>query len=326
MNMSSFSPIGGYFGLEKGSGNDTGGFLHDDAILLNTARNCFEYILRANKVTHVYMPKFTCDVMLEPLQKLDISYTFYPINDDLEIISEIELDEGEYIVYTNYFGIKDNYSRHLSSEYGERLILDCSQAYYFEPLIVGHTIYSPRKFFGVPDGGCLYTSRIISGEFPVDISDNRMSHLYKRIEQGAEAGYEEFIKNDASLVGQPIKQMSEKTETILSTVNFEQVRQKRFQNFQKLHESLMADNEITIDLSDMLCPMIYPFRTNNKDVRQELITQKIFVATYWPNVFEWSNNQEVEYKLAQEVIPLPIDQRYTEMEMNSIIKVIRQYL
>jgi hypothetical protein len=320
--MNSFSPIGGYFGLEQGSGKDTGGFLHDDAILLNTARNCFEYILRANKVTHVYMPKFTCDVMLEPLQKLDISYTFYSINDELEITSEIELGEGEYIVYTNYFGIKDKYSRYLSGEYGEHLILDCSQAYYFEPLIVGHTIYSPRKFFGVPDGGCLYTGKILSGEFKVDISDDRMSHLFKRIEKGAEAGYGDYLKNDASLVGQPIKQMSATTKTIMTTVGFEEVRQKRIDNFRHLHEVLDKSNEMDINTENITCPMIYPFKIKNKNLRQSLIDKKIFVATYWPNVFEWCSNDEVEYHLAQDIIPLPIDQRYGKDDMERIIGII----
>jgi hypothetical protein len=175
--------IGGYFGLEIGEKGN--GFLHDDAILLNTARNCFEYILEANKATHVYMPKFTCDVMLEPLEKLNILYTFYSIDDNLEITSKIDLEQDEYIVYTNYFGIKDNYSRQLSDVYGENLILDCSQAYYFKPLTIGHTIYSPRKFFGLPDGGCLYTSKTLSRELPVDFSQSRMSHLLKRLEHGA---------------------------------------------------------------------------------------------------------------------------------------------
>jgi len=323
--MSSSRPIGGYFGLEQHLMKNTEGFLHDDAILLNTARNCFEYILRANKVAHVYMPKYTCDVMLEPLQKLNIPYTFYSIDEVLEIVSQIELKDDEYIVYTNYFGVKDEYSRQLSKVYGRRLILDCSQAYYFEPLRIGHTIYSPRKFFGLPDGGCLYTDRTISEELPIDNSDDRMSHLFKRNEEGAEAGYADFQKNDASLIGQPIKQMSPTTKELLSSIDFDQVRQKRVKNFHQLHVALKLRNDTKLDIGSVACPMIYAFKTKNKSLRHTLIDQKIFVATYWPNVFEWCSPEENDYQLAEDIIPLPIDQRYGEVEMQRIIQVVQEY-
>ena len=42
--------IGGYFQLECQQGEH----FHKDALRLNTAHNCFEYILRARKYTKVY--------------------------------------------------------------------------------------------------------------------------------------------------------------------------------------------------------------------------------------------------------------------------------
>ena len=45
---------------------------HKDAIRLNTARNSFEYVLRARQYTKVYIPYYTCEVMLEPINKLGI--------------------------------------------------------------------------------------------------------------------------------------------------------------------------------------------------------------------------------------------------------------
>lgn len=320
--MNSSKAIGGYFGLELGESH--GSFLHDDAILLNTARNCFEYILEANDTTHVYMPKFTCDVMLEPLKKLNIPYSFYSINNNLEIASKIELNAGEYIVYTNYFGIKDDYSRQVSDMYGENLILDCSQAYYFEPLMVGHTIYSPRKFFGLPDGGCLYTPKALSRELPMDFSESRMSHLLKRLEQGAEAGYADFQANDASLVGQPIKQMSELTRGLLTSVDFDDAQKIRQANARFLHENLKALNMFQGDIVDSQIPMVYPFLTNKKDLRQLLISQKVFVATYWPNVLDWCDEEDLEYKLTNQLLPLPIDQRYDLEDMQRIVDAIKK--
>ena len=67
--------IGGYFGLELRDGVH----YHEDALRLNTARNCFEYILRVHKYRKVYIPYYTCEVMLEPLKKCGVLYEFYHI-------------------------------------------------------------------------------------------------------------------------------------------------------------------------------------------------------------------------------------------------------
>ena len=69
--------IGGYFELELHKGEE----YHKDAISLNTARNCFEYILLARNYKKVYIPYYTCEVMLQPLEKHHISYEYYSIND-----------------------------------------------------------------------------------------------------------------------------------------------------------------------------------------------------------------------------------------------------
>lgn len=320
MTMSLSSEIGGFFELELKSGS----FLHDDAVLLNSGRNCFEYVLTLKKPTKVYLPKFTCDVMLEPLAKLDIEYSFYRINDELEIADDIQLQADELIVYTNYFGIKDDYSRQLSGVYGDSLILDCSQAYYFEPLDQGHTFYSPRKFFGVSDGGCLYTNERLSDIFPVDVSIDRMSHLVKRIEYGAEAAYDDFKSNDADLEGAPIKRMSALTRKILGNVDFENVKNVRKENAKFLDDALGQFNSLDIDLGNSTCPMVYPLLINKPGLREALISNKVFVAAYWPNVLEWCGEDELEYFLTKSILPLPIDQRYDVEDMKRIVTIIEE--
>lgn len=316
MNLS--KPIGGYFELELRNGD----FPHTDSRLLNSGRACFEYVLRTKKPTHVYMPKFTCDVMFEPLNKLKIPYSLYELNEALELESSVDLKDGEYLVYTNYFGIKDTYSRQLSQKYEDKLILDCSQAFFFEPLPTGHTFYSPRKFFGLPDGGCLYSDAELDEELPIDMSYNRFMHLIKRIDEGAEAGYEDFKKDDKDLEGQPIKQMSNLTKALLGNIDFEAAKKVRSENFALLHESLKASNKLTINQDSISVAMCYPYLTDNTDLRQKLIAQKIFVATYWPNVLESCSDDELEYKLTTNILPLPLDQRYGADEMKRILEVM----
>lgn len=318
--MNSYKPIGGYFELELISDK---GFLHSGSILLNTGRNCFEYILKANKVSRVYMPKYTCDVMFEPLAKLDIPYVYYSIDEKLELVEDIVLEDGEFLVYTNYFGLKDNYTKMLSRKYGQQLIIDASQALYFEPAENSHTFYSPRKYVGITDGGCLYTNTTINEELEYDISYQRFSHLLKRIDLGAEAGYADFKHHDKSFENQPIKKMSLLTKKIMGTIDYENVKLRRRANFDYLQRHLeMAGELAQVKLADVACPMYFVYSSDDPSLRQKLIDNKIFVPTYWSNVLDNCVPDDTEYRLVNQLLPLPIDQRYNETDMKRIVEII----
>lgn len=311
--------IGGYFELELRKGEH----YHQDALRLNTARNCFEYILLTRKYTKVYIPYYTCEVMLQPLHKHHITYEFYHINESLEPVEIIQLGNSEALLYTNYFGLKQNCVEYLASIYQSQLIVDNAQAFY-APRIAGiDTFYSPRKFFGVPDGGYLYTDMILEKDISDDKSYGRMSHLLLRIEEGAESGYSLFRQSDDSLDNQPIRKMSVLTDRILSNIDYDFVREKRCENFNYLNEQLSQKNALPVRLDTNSIPMIYPFYAKDESLRTKLIDHKVFVATYWPNVLEWISLNSLEYQLARYIIPLPIDQRYDKRRMDEIINVIR---
>lgn len=316
--------IGGYFELELSKFNN---MPHRDGILLNSGRNALEFVLSSiKKINKLYVPYFTCDTVLEPVTKLNIDYTFYFINSDLEIKDDIVLDEDEYIIYTNYFGIKDLYVDFLDKKYGDKLIVDNAQALYCRA--TSKSIYSPRKFVGVADGGIALVDTIndnLIHALDCDFSHERMSHLLKRCDLGASAGYVDFRQNSEKLKNQPMRLMSELTKRILLSVDFDYIKEKRKANFNFLHSELKHTNKLNIkDLSSFVCPMVYPYYTDDEKLRSRLIDNKIFVATYWPNVLEWCKDQEgIEYELAKKIIPLPIDQRYELQDLNYIIEFIK---
>ncbi len=319
--MNSSKAIGGYFELEAGSGD--GEFIHSDGILLNSGRSAFEYLLRARKPSKVYLPKYICDAMLEPLEKLNVEYQFYKIDEKLELAGPVEVGDRELIIYVNYFGIKDAYARQLSDEYDDRLVLDCAPAYYFEPLETGDTFYSPRKFFGVADGGIVYTKYELDEDLETDDSSQRMEHLTIRRDEGAEAGYGRFQANEEKLSHQPIKLMSPQTKELLSQSDMIKARDCRRRNFAHLARHLNSQNRLELDV-DYDGPMAYPFWSDDAGLKQRLISHKIFVATYWPNVLEWAGPDEVERQLAEQIIPLPIDQRYDLADMERILEEVNR--
>ena len=318
--MNERQSIGGFFELEI---NDLGSLYHYNAFALNTGRNALEHILNCKKYTHVYIPYYTCDVILEPLEKTSTPYTFYHIdNNFLPLLSKINSTEA--LLYTNYFGLMGN-NIHLLKRKFENLIIDNSQAFYDMPHPTIPTFYSPRKFFGLPDGSFVYHANEISCKnYPIDHSYERCSHLLKSTDLSKELSYNDFKLNDAKLINQPIKQMSLLTSKIIRGIDFEKIKTQRITNFNYLHQQLKSTNLLTpfIEKAKYVCPMVYPyFATDNEALRKKLIANKIFVAQYWPNVLNWVENDSFEFKLTQNIIHLPIDQRYNENELKIVIEL-----
>ncbi len=313
--------IGGYFSLELPQHEE----YHAEAIKLNTGRNALEYVLRCRQYSKVYIPYYTCEVILEPFKKLGIAYEFYHINLQFEIADDIHLQENEALLYTNYFGLKQRYVEQLAEKYQGLLIVDNTQAFYARPIPGIDTFYTCRKFFGVADGAYLYTDILLDDEIEQDISYDRMAHLLKRIDLSPEAGYADFREADDGLDHQPIRKMSRLTQRMMQSLDYNVAVQRRRKNYLILHAALGQNNKLKLPLEDDAVPMIYPYLTGKDGLRERLIEYRIFVARYWPNVLEWSAQNDIEYMLAVMMQPLPIDQRYGEEEMNRIIYVIQKY-
>lgn len=312
--------IGGYFSLELPRHEE----YHKNAIRLNTGRNCLEYILRCRQYKKVYIPYYTCEVLLEPFKKTGTEYAFYHIDLNFELAEEISLKPCEALLYTNYFGLKQRYAEELVSKYGYQLIIDNTQAFYAEPIGGIDTFYTCRKFFGVPDGAYLYTTERMDVELEQDVSYKRMAHLLKRIDIGAEAGYADFRMVDDGLNNLPIHTMSKLTQRLMESIDYEFSARRRRENFIVLHEALKETNCLAINLEFDAIPMIYPYMTKKEGLRAELICKKIFVAKYWPNVLEWCQPDDFEYQLTESVVFLPIDQRYNEQDMQVIIDLVKR--
>jgi len=319
--MSSFKSIGGYFGLHTSASNP----YYSDLLALNSGRNALEYILLSRNYKKIYLPFFTCDVLLEPFKKHAVEYEFYKIDFNLEPVQLPELKKNEAFLYTNYFGLKSNYINQLIDKL-DNLILDYAQAFFCQPLKGVDTFYSPRKFFGIPDGAYVSTDAVYELPLNKDSSVDRFSHLLIRIEEGAEAGYEVFKKNDNSLIGAPIREMSNLTKSLLGDIDYNWAKERRNRNFNFLHQHLKEYNQFEwLNQLQIDGPLVYPFYSFDEGLRAYLIKYKIFVATYWPNVLVWTEEDSIEYQLTNNVVYLPIDHRYNEEDMRQIINTIYNY-
>lgn len=311
--------IGGYFGLELRKGRH----FHEDALRFNSARNCLDVILQARKWKSVFLPFYTCEAILQPIVNEGIDYRFYRIDSSFNPVDLPALKKDEAIIYTNYFGLKQTMVEELANKYADQLIVDNAQAF-FSPRVPGiDTFYSPRKFFGVPDGGYLYSDLQLSMSFDQDHSSwSRMTHLCRRIDEGPEMGYAAYRHAEDSLDYAPIKTMSELTELILGGIDYDAAMEARRNNFSYYHRHLIHSNRLRLDFSEKDVPMCYPFLTK-VGMRERLLDAKVYIPFFWRNVTKWCTDG-FEGILADGVLALPSDQRYGQSEIERVITIIKQ--
>ena len=308
--------IGGYFELECGKSP----LYHKDGIYLNNCRNAIRYIIRALGIRRIHAPLYTCHVVAATIAQEGCEIQRYSL--DRDMMPAIDFSKNDFIIYNNYFGVLGKNVETLSQIY-PNLIVDNAQAFYSRPTCRA-AVYSPRKFFGLPDGGILIGKDIPKLEIEKGTSIGQTSHLLKRLEYGAQSGYQDFIANDASLDDYPLQSMSNLTMALMGNIDYETARQRRLENFRFLSERLKSDFPTAMSSDDV--PLVYPFLTDNgSSIRDFLIAHNIFCARYWPNVMEETASNSLEYKLAANIISLPTDQRYNINDMMAIYNLITCY-
>lgn len=240
-------------------------------------------------------------------------------------IFQNSLDENEYIYIVNYFGQLDNDKVINLKQRYHNIIIDNTQAFFQKPVENIDTIYTCRKFFGVPDGAYLSTRAKLEYDLEIDVSKDRIIHLLGRYEGTASEYYSYFQKNEGLLNNQGIKYMSNLTHNILGAIDYENIRKIRNQNYSYLESILGLHNKLKLRSPDGA--FAYPFYVENGIVvKKALSDMKIYIPTLWQNVFIDKLKGKLEYDYAANILPLPCDQRYTIENMCYMVKTIKGFL
>lgn len=309
--------IGGYIELDRYSNS----MLYENALHLNCGRNALAYLIESKNIRRIKIPKFLCNSVKEVCEKYGLIISYYSIGIDF-LPQHIKLEEDEWIYIVNYYGqLSDDMIKNLKSLY-KRTIFDYVHAYFQYPIPDTQTLYSCRKFFGVSDGAILFTDTIIGRYIEVDESFERMTFLLGRFERNASDFYSLYVKNNELFSREPIKKMSCLTYNLLHALDYDHICKKRTRNFQILHNSLSKTNTLELSIPDG--PYMYPYYIENGNyVRKKLLERNIYIPTLWPDVFTICDEEELEYHMATDILPLPVDQRYDDSDMNYIIQVIK---
>lgn len=311
--------IGGYFGLEQFTGSE----YHKGLLALNNGRSALLYLLKARKISKLYIPYFLCDSISNLCDQHGYSYEYYPIDSSFLPVFDFSLSDSEWLYVVNFYGqINNSQVAALKSRYNN-IIFDNVHAFFQNPVAGVDTIYSCRKFFGVPDGAYLSTQAVLDETLEQDISKDRMRHILGRYEGCASDYYADFKSNDHSFSTLPLRRMSKLTHNLMSGVNYDSVRATRNANYAYLAASLGGHNKLCLSAPDG--PYCYPFYyCNGMELKKALAEEHIYVATLWPNVLTCGAQLEIDY--AKNILPLPCDQRYDSGDMRRVIDAILRYL
>ncbi len=306
--------LGGYLEFENLVQNE----YYKDALRLNLARNALALLSKAKGIKKVYLPYYLCSSVSDTCARENISFEFYHTDKSFLPVFDKTLLENEYLYIVNYYGqLNSEDIQNLKAAY-KNIIVDNVQAFFSKAEEGTPTIYSCRKFFGVPDGAYLI-SDITPPSLPKDMSGDRVRHLFGRYDgPSATDYYPDFLNNEEIFDSLPLMQMSASTKNILGAIDYQTVISARNDNWNILHSKLKNINGL--NLKTPPAPYMYPFYVKNGgELRPILAKEKIFIPTLWPNVLT-SDADDTEKDYAKNILPLPIDQRYNPDDMTRIVE------
>jgi len=312
--------IGGFFGLEQLISNE----YYKNLIPLNTGRSALLYLLRGKNINKIYIPFYLHDSVSEMLKNNSYDFGFYNIDSNFFPLFNRFLKNDEYIFIVNCFGQLTNRIILKLKQQFHRIIVDNVQAFFQKPLDGIDTIYSCRKFFGVPDGSYLSTNIRLDKKIKTDFSGNRMIHLLGRYEHSAYDFYNDFIKIEKLFDHKGLKYMSKLTHNILGAVDYNRISRIRNKNYHYLDKIFKQQNQLRLVTPDG--PFAYPlYKENGIEIRKKLAEKRIYIPTLWPNVLRDCKKNTIEYQYAANILPLPCDQRYREEDLAIMCNELSSY-
>ena len=325
-NIESSAEIGGYFGLDLPDHGD----IFQDALKYQSGRAAIRAVLECNGISRVMMPAYICDSIIKAavdagveVESYDLDELLYPKN--LPLL----LPERCALIYVNYFGLcQKNISRLLDEMPHDRLIIDNSHALFASHTGALASIYSPRKFVGLPDGGILRASPLLRIT-PPTVEDRgsfeRMRYLLIRLAYSAREGYADFDKARNSLRDASPLAMSRLTQRLMKSIRWDQVIKRRRENFAIMARMMDPINEMNWTLGENEAPLCYPLTLKGRGInktKNELSALNVFTATYWPDALPRIKANTIEATLVNETLFLPIDQRLECAQVEAVGRLV----
>lgn len=314
---------------------EIGGYFEEETVLtgqepwhhtacFNSARGVLQWLLPQLQPSHVWLPRYSCEVLYHPFQQLAIPYTLYSVNEQLEPQELPAPTAGHLLLYINYNDACRHTAAALAAQWRHQCIIDNTQAFFWREPLPAWTINSARKWMGVADGAYVYAPAgqplpALQGLQPNTRYQNR--HLQLRRQGRTAEGYPVFQQNE-ELAGEGPALVSAWSAPLLQQAPYTHMQARRWQNFQQLHEALHHSNGWVLPQPPNTVPMYYPWLPTRPVWHEACWQQQLYVPRLWPEVASLPEAGPFEQRLASQLLPLPIDHRYDAAAMQAVIDIL----
>lgn len=303
----------------------------------------------------VAMPSWCCDSMVKPFVDASIEVRFYPVYFDGQVLVQEIVYDCDILFLMDYFGYTGE-TPYLSG-YNGVVIRDVTHSIFSDTYSDADYYFgSLRKWCGVWTGGYAWTKGGQGINIRSSVESNRGDVSYTELRRKAMRLKESYINGDVNadksylnifneaedmLEEAGIVDADERDVEVASKLDIDFIRTVRRKNAEVLREAF-SEWLIFRDLKDFDCPMFVPILVPNgkrNELRCHLINNEIYCPIHWP-VSEYHTGEchvgekhtgdnaidtGTEYIYANE-LSLVCDQRYTEEDMNRIVKTIKDFM
>lgn len=322
-----------------------------DIEIINSSRN-----INSKKIA--LLPSYTCYSVIDPFLRMGYQVYFYSVNEDMSVkASEINALIKEFcpsvMLFHPYFGFQTiEFDENIAQD-NLFIIHDNTHSWLSKISypFVDYTVCSLRKWGALPDGA--YVTKE-NGNFCYDVLDQTDVELvektieaYQKKElylKGKLANKEDFLSIfvDASELLKSrnnVYKMEERSKIALrfQYQEIEETKRIRRSNFNvlKSYHKWEEFGQLLFDQIDVdTVPLYFPFRVNvmkREKLQKYLATRSIYCPVIWPkpkniNVKLLTKNAIATTMLQNELLCIPIDQRYSNSDMEEILTQLNNYL
>lgn len=316
-------------------------------VYTDSGRSAIRLLADKREGGKVLLPSYICKSVIDCFaERYEIEY--YLVNEGMKIEEEDlekRLDGKVVFVYLmHYFGKLQETSvlellREKREQFHFEIIEDVTHSFLSRRNTIGdYQICSLRKWFAIPDGGVFYSKNVCHVQSPKRESGQSgkvceamlLKDLYLHRKADCNHIYREiFVSHEQQLdLQEEIYGMSAVSKILLEGISVEEVTKRRKQNWNFLQSALRNRQVAPLyqKEADDFVPFSYPVFVKNRDrFRAYLTDHQIYCAIHWP--IEQGEQARIgkTMELSQNILSLPIDQRYGAEQLEYMAEVINQY-
>lgn len=302
-----------------------------------------------NSAKKALIPAYTCQTVLDPFIQEGWEICFYNVSRNLRIDTEdLKNKYNEFkpnlCVAHPYYGADLNQKElDILEELKNRgccLIEDLTQCIFSTQRseIFDYYTGSFRKWFPIPDGAFLVGKESVS-ESPIeentDFVATMADAMYLRgvFQHSGDVNIKEISRRVGNVAISHISKniylhaMSSLSNALLQQSDLDAAQKQRFENYQSLYNNLNKIQNIKVvdrNLEEITCaPLFFPIYVKERaEFQRRLAQNEIYAPVLWPvHTKELLINDSIK-QMYDEILMLPIDQRYGREDMNRMIDVI----